>query len=118
EKIDVGGPSMIRAAAKNFKDLLVIASKKEYGNLEKILAEKNGETTLDERKQFAVKAFNVCTGYDLAISNYFTGANYANPFDEKASVLRYGENPHQQGIFSGRLDELFQQLNGKELSYN
>ena len=118
EKIDVGGPSMIRAAAKNFNDVLVIASKSEYAELEKILLDKKAETTQEERKQFAIKAFNVCTGYDLAISNYFTGTNYFNPFEQQATVLRYGENPHQQGVFTGNLEALFQQLNGKELSYN
>jgi phosphoribosylaminoimidazolecarboxamide formyltransferase/IMP cyclohydrolase len=118
EKIDVGGPSMIRAAAKNFRDVMVIASKKDYAALEKILVEKDGETSLEERKAYAVKAFDVCTGYDLAISNYFNGVNDFNPFNQQATVLRYGENPHQHGVFTGNLDELFEQLNGKELSYN
>jgi phosphoribosylaminoimidazolecarboxamide formyltransferase / IMP cyclohydrolase len=118
EKIDVGGPSMIRAAAKNFSDLLVIASKNDYAALEQILREKKGETTLEERKAFAAKAFNVCTGYDIAISNYFGGSNHVNPFTQQSTVLRYGENPHQHASFSGKLDELFEQLNGKELSYN
>ena len=80
EKIDVGGPSMIRAAAKNFKDVVVIASKNDYSILEKILIETIGETTLEERKSFAIKAFDVCTGYDIAISNYFNKTNFQNPF--------------------------------------
>ena len=83
EKIDIGGPSMIRAAAKNFKNVMVIADKKEYGNLEKILDEKNAETSLEERKDFARKAFDVCAGYDIAISNYFNQANFINPFQLK-----------------------------------
>ena len=71
EKIDIGGPSMIRGAAKNHKDVVVIAAKKDYAELEKILSEQNGETTLEQRRAFAIKAFDVCTGYDMAISNYF-----------------------------------------------
>jgi phosphoribosylaminoimidazolecarboxamide formyltransferase/IMP cyclohydrolase len=118
EKIDVGGPSMIRAAAKNFNDVLVIASKDQYAELENILQERKGETSADERKSFAVKAFNVCTGYDIAISNYFAGTDHYNPFGGQSKVLRYGENPHQHAEFTGNIDELFEQLNGKELSYN
>ena len=110
EKIDIGGPSMIRAAAKNFRDITVIASKDDYALLNKILSEQNGSTTLEQRKVFAAKAFEVVMHYDIAISNYF------NPLQQQ--VLRYGENPHQQAVFFGNLDELFIQLNGKELSYN
>lgn len=118
EKIDVGGPSMIRAAAKNFKDVVVIASKKDYDQLYRVLKENKGQTTLEQRKEFAAKAFNVCSGYDIAISNYFNHTSHFNPFGENASALRYGENPHQPGIFYGNTDEIFEQLNGKELSYN
>jgi phosphoribosylaminoimidazolecarboxamide formyltransferase/IMP cyclohydrolase len=118
EKIDIGGPSMIRAAAKNHKDVLVIASKKDYSELEKILTEQKGETSLEQRREFAAKAFNICSGYDIAISNYFMQTSHYNPFDSNAHVLRYGENPHQQGIFYGNLSKIFTQLNGKELSYN
>ncbi len=118
EKIDVGGPSMIRGAAKNFQDVLVVASKSDYPGLEEILTSQHGETTLDQRKQFAAKAFNVCSGYDIAISNYFGGTTYTNPFSEKSAVLRYGENPHQQAVFNGNMQEIFDQLHGKELSYN
>lgn len=118
EKIDIGGPSMIRAAAKNFKNVLVIADKNEYKNLENILSERNAETSLEERKDFARKAFDVCTHYDIAISNYFNKTNFSNPFSTEKKTLRYGENPHQQGFFIGNLDEIFEQLNGKELSYN
>lgn len=110
EKIDIGGPSMIRAAAKNFRDLVVIAAKDDYASLEKLLTEQKGETTIEQRKSFAAKAFEVVMHYDIAISNYF------NPGMQQ--VLRYGENPHQSAVFHGNLAELFTQLNGKELSYN
>ncbi|MBA2250735.1 MAG: bifunctional phosphoribosylaminoimidazolecarboxamide formyltransferase/IMP cyclohydrolase [Chitinophagaceae bacterium] len=118
EKIDVGGPSMIRAAAKNYYDVLVVASKENYAGLETILTQQNGETELAERREFAAKAFNVCTGYDLAISNYFNATAFNNPFSNHKTVLRYGENPHQQATFYGDLKDNFDQLNGKELSYN
>ncbi len=108
EKIDIGGPSMIRAAAKNFRDVTVIAAKDDYSALEKMLVEQKGETSLEQRKAFAAKAFEVVMNYDIAISNYF------NP----GQVLRYGENPHQKAVFRGDLAQLFTQLNGKELSYN
>ncbi len=118
EKIDVGGPSMIRGAAKNFNDVLVIASKNDYAALEKILKEQGGETSMEQRKSFAAKAFNICSGYDIAISNFFGHSAHTNPFNGKENVLRYGENPHQQGIFFGDLEKIFTQLHGKELSYN
>ncbi len=118
EKIDIGGPSMIRAAAKNHKDVVVVAAKKDYSLLEEILKSQNGETSLDQRRTFAIKAFDVCTGYDLAISNYFNQTNFDNPFNKEKSILRYGENPHQQGIFYGNQNEIFDKLHGKELSYN
>lgn len=118
EKIDIGGPSMIRAAAKNFKDVVVVAAKKDYSDIENILADQKGETTLEQRKAFAAKAFDVCTGYDIAISNYFNGTVFFNPFAAQKATLRYGENPHQQAFFYGDINEIFQQLNGKELSYN
>lgn len=118
EKIDVGGPSMIRAAAKNHGDVMVVAAKKDYTLLETILKEQSGETTLEQRRTFAIKAFDVCTGYDLAISNYFNKTEFADPFGQTKTVLRYGENPQQEGIFYGNIGEIFDQLNGKELSYN
>lgn len=118
EKIDIGGPSMIRGAAKNHKDVVVVASKKDYALLEQILKDQKGETTLEQRREFAAKAFNICSGYDIAISNYFMQSNHFNPFDQNATVMRYGENPHQQGVFYGDISKLFTQLNGKELSYN
>ncbi len=118
EKIDIGGPSMIRAAAKNFKSVMVIADKNDYALLENILSEKNAETSLEERKDFARKAFDVCARYDIAISNYFNKTNFANPFSTEKKTLRYGENPHQAGSFIGNIDGIFDQLHGKELSYN
>jgi phosphoribosylaminoimidazolecarboxamide formyltransferase/IMP cyclohydrolase len=118
EKIDIGGPSMIRAAAKNHQDVVVVAAKKDYALLEEILAKQDGETSLEQRRMFAIKAFDVCTGYDMAISNYFNQTDFINPFNKTKSVLRYGENPHQQGIFYGNQEEVFNKLHGKELSYN
>jgi phosphoribosylaminoimidazolecarboxamide formyltransferase/IMP cyclohydrolase len=109
EKIDIGGPSMIRAAAKNHIDLTVLASKDDYAVLEKILIDQDGATTYDQRRAFAAKAFEVVMQYDIAISNYF---------NTQTTVLRYGENPHQQAQFTGNLNELFTQRHGKELSYN
>jgi phosphoribosylaminoimidazolecarboxamide formyltransferase/IMP cyclohydrolase len=118
EKIDIGGPSMIRAAAKNHASVVVVAAKKDYALLEDILREQKGETTIEQRRMFAIKAFDVCTGYDMAISNYFNQTDFINPFNKHKTVLRYGENPHQQGVFYGNTDEIFDKLNGKELSYN
>ena len=110
EKIDIGGPSMIRAAAKNFRDLVVLSAKDDYATLNQLLLDQSGSTTLEQRKAFAAKAFEVVMHYDIAISNYF------NPAAGK--ILRYGENPHQVATFYGQLDNWFTQLNGKELSYN
>jgi phosphoribosylaminoimidazolecarboxamide formyltransferase / IMP cyclohydrolase len=118
EKIDIGGPSMIRAAAKNHTDVVVIAAKKDYTLLENILKEQNGETTLEQRRTFAIKAFDVCTHYDNAISSYFNLLDVTTLFNKEKSSLRYGENPHQAASFHGDLKEIFTQLHGKELSYN
>ncbi len=118
EKIDIGGPSMIRAAAKNHADVVVIAAKKDYALLENLLKEQNGVTTLEQRRAFAIKAFDVCTHYDNAISSYFNTLDVTTPFNKEKSVLRYGENPHQSASFHGDLNEIFTQLHGKELSYN
>ena len=106
EKIDIGGPSMIRAAAKNFRDIAVIAAKEDYSILEELLIAQKGVLSLEQRRAFAAKAFEVVMHYDIAISNYF------NPTQEQ--VLRYGENPHQKAVFKGNLSEIFTQLNGKE----
>ncbi|ULQ55138.1 bifunctional phosphoribosylaminoimidazolecarboxamide formyltransferase/IMP cyclohydrolase [Flavihumibacter rivuli] len=120
EKIDIGGPSMIRGAAKNHRDVVVIASKADYSILEQMLREQNGTTTLEQRRHFAAKAFEVCAHYDVAISQYFTPGfdNYFLSSVPNPRIMRYGENPHQQGVYYGELNELFEQLNGKELSYN
>ena len=120
EKIDIGGPSMIRGAAKNFKDVLVVAAKKEYPALEQLLNDQNGETTMEQRKAFAAKAFEVVAHYDVAIAKYFnpTEALYFLESIANPTPMRYGENPHQSGVFYGDLKKLFDQLNGKELSYN
>ena len=109
---------MIRGAAKNHKDVAVVANKADYALLEKILKEQKGETSLEQRRLFAIKAFDVCTAYDTAISNYFHQLSVATPFNKEEKTMRYGENPHQKATFFGNLNELFEQLNGKELSYN
>jgi len=120
EKIDIGGPSMIRGAAKNFRDVVVIAAKKNYAELEQLLREQKGETTIEQRKSFAAKAFEVVAHYDVAIAKYFNPENalYFLESVTNPKAMRYGENPHQSGVFYGDLNELFDQLNGKELSYN
>jgi phosphoribosylaminoimidazolecarboxamide formyltransferase / IMP cyclohydrolase len=120
EKIDIGGPSMIRGAAKNFRDVLVVAAKKEYASLEQLLKAGTGETTLEQRKLFAAKAFEVVAHYDVAIAKYFnpSEALYFLESITNPKAMRYGENPHQSGVFYGDLTQLFDQLNGKELSYN
>jgi len=118
EKIDIGGPSMIRAAAKNFKDVAVIAAKDDYTSLENLLNEQKGETTIEQRKAYAAKAFQVVMNYDIAINNYFNPDNSTTQTSSIKQVLRYGENPHQSAAFYGDLKEIFNQLNGKELSYN
>ncbi|MGE5521717.1 MAG: bifunctional phosphoribosylaminoimidazolecarboxamide formyltransferase/IMP cyclohydrolase [Candidatus Dadabacteria bacterium] len=119
EKIDIGGPSMIRAAAKNFADVAVIASKDDYTPVANYLEQQNGEITLEQRRELAAKAFAVVTGYDIAINNYFHPAAPLRVIGtgEKKS-LRYGENPHQPATFFGSLEECFDQLHGKEISYN
>ncbi len=120
EKIDIGGPSMIRGAAKNFKDVVVIAAKKDYATLEQILKTQEGSTTIEQRKMFAAKAFEVVAHYDVAIAKYFNPQPDLYFFESvpQPKTMRYGENPHQSGVFFGDLDQLFNQLNGKELSYN
>jgi len=120
EKIDIGGPSMIRGAAKNFRDLLVVASKDDYAPLVKMLSDQKGSTTLEQRKAHAAKAFLIVAHYDVVIAQYFNPGS-ENRFLASAGnpkVMRYGENPHQKGIYFGDLDQWFTQLNGKELSYN
>lgn len=119
EKIDIGGPSMIRGAAKNFSDVAVVASKEDYSGLVALLAQQAGETTLEQRRAFAAKAFQIVADYDNAINNYFNpGALASVPAGGQQTVLRYGENPHQTAVFYGDLSQTFKQLHGKELSYN
>lgn len=120
EKIDIGGPSMIRAAAKNHKDVVVVASNADYSLLEQILEEQKGETSLEQRRMFAAKAFEIVAHYDVAIAKYFNPSNalYFLESVTNPKAMRYGENPHQSGVFYGDLSQLFEQLNGKELSYN
>lgn len=121
EKIDIGGISLIRAAAKNFKDVLIVSSREQYQEVAQILADRDGQTDMTDRKRFAAKAFDISSNYDTAIFNYFNQAEEIPVFkqsERRAKSLRYGENPHQAGTFYGPLDELFEKLNGKELSYN
>jgi len=119
EKIDIGGISLIRASAKNFKDTFTVSSMEQYDEFLEILSEKNGETSIEQRKKFAAKSFNISSHYDTAIFNYFNEDEVVYKASEQTSkVLRYGENPHQKGYFFGDLDAMFDKLHGKELSYN
>lgn len=119
EKIDIGGPSMIRAAAKNFKDVTVLASKDDYQPLVGLLQQQNGEITLEQRRSFAAKAFHIVADYDMAINNYFHKETPLTVVGAgPQTILRYGENPHQQAVFFGDLHACFAQLHGKEISYN
>ncbi|MDP4600982.1 MAG: bifunctional phosphoribosylaminoimidazolecarboxamide formyltransferase/IMP cyclohydrolase, partial [Polaribacter sp.] len=119
EKIDIGGISLIRAAAKNFRDTFIVSSMEQYEEFLSIISKDNGITTLDQRKKFAAKSFNVSSHYDTAIFNYFNKTEVVyKASEQKSQVLRYGENPHQKGFFFGDLDAMFDKLNGKELSYN
>jgi len=121
EKIDIGGISLIRAAAKNFKDVIIVSSREQYGDLLSLLEEKEGESAIEDRKRYAMEAFNMSSHYDTAIFNYFNGEFNKTIFKnsiQQNRTLRYGENPHQQGWFHGNLNEMFEQLHGKEVSYN
>ncbi|MGM0530733.1 MAG: bifunctional phosphoribosylaminoimidazolecarboxamide formyltransferase/IMP cyclohydrolase [Bacteroidota bacterium] len=121
EKIDIGGISLIRAAAKNYNDTLVIPSEEYYDDLIHILDEKQGKTDIEERKNFALEAFNVSSHYDTVIFNHFNREFSKDAFKQSfrdATELRYGENPHQQGLFFGEFENLFDQLHGKQISYN
>lgn len=119
EKIDIGGISLIRGAAKNFKDVICVSSMDQYDEFLQIIADSNGETTIEQRKEFAAKAFATSSHYDTAIFKYLNQKEVAfrESFNE-VSTLRYGENPHQNGYFFGNLEDLFNKLHGKELSYN
>ena len=119
EKIDIGGISLIRAAAKNFKDVLIVSERSQYSEVLSILENGKGDTDLNTRKKFAGKAFNISSHYDTDIFNYFNEEEIV--FKQSVvenKTLRYGENPHQKGVFFGNLSEMFDQLHGKELSYN
>ncbi len=119
EKIDIGGISLIRAAAKNFKDTVIVASVNEYNYLLDLIANQNGSTTLEQRKLLATKAFHVSSHYDSAIFNYFnTDETYYKQSIADGQILRYGENPHQKGYFFGDFNQMFTKVHGKELSYN
>ena len=121
EQIDIGGVSLIRAAAKNFKDVLVVPSRLHYTALLNILEEQSGKTSLETRKEFAKQAFATSSHYDTMIYQYFSEGDKKSCFRESCDSrfpLRYGENPHQQGVFFGNFDKLFTQLNGKTVSYN
>ena len=120
EKIDIGGISLIRAAAKNFNDVVIVASQAQYGPLRDILKEHGAQTTREERRRFAKEAFAVSSHYDSAIFNYFDGEEGSafRSAAENQKTLRYGENPHQKGVFYGNLEQMFDQIHGKEISYN
>ncbi len=120
EKIDIGGISLIRAAAKNFKDVVIVASQDQYEPLAELLESNGAETSLEDRKFFAKEAFAVSSNYDSAIFNWFDGGqnSYLRYTESESKVLRYGENPHQNAQFFGKFNDLFEQLQGKEISYN
>ena len=121
EKIDVGGVSLIRAAAKNFKDILVVSNREQYENVYQILTEQSCSTTLEQRRTFAAEAFATSSHYDTAIYSYFSPDFPPNFFRKSITGvknLRYGENPHQKGVFYGNFNDMFEQFGGKEISYN
>jgi phosphoribosylaminoimidazolecarboxamide formyltransferase/IMP cyclohydrolase len=121
EKIDIGGISLIRAAAKNYNDVVIVPSVNHYAEFLKLYTEQDGGLTLEDRHRFAAYAFSVSSHYDTAIFNYFNRTDHIDAFrysSDKAHVLRYGENPHQKGYFYGDLEANFTKLNGKEISYN
>ncbi|MEE4258255.1 MAG: bifunctional phosphoribosylaminoimidazolecarboxamide formyltransferase/IMP cyclohydrolase [Bacteroidales bacterium] len=120
EKIDIGGISLIRAAAKNFKDVLVVPASSMYDELMEVLDKNQGKSTIEDRKYFAAQAFNVSSHYDTLIFNWMNPGSIS-AFKQsltKENTLRYGENPHQKGLYFGNLDEVFEQLHGKAISYN
>ena len=121
EKIDIGGISLIRAAAKNFKDTVTLSSMEQYDAFLNLISENNGATTISDRKKLAGQAFNISSHYDTAIFNYYNSDHNETVLkisETNGKVLRYGENPHQKGFFFGELDNMFDKLHGKELSYN
>tara|TARA_Y100001954_G_C15808491_1_gene603945 strand:+ start:644 stop:2164 length:1521 start_codon:yes stop_codon:yes gene_type:complete len=119
EKIDIGGISLIRAAAKNYKDVFIVSEMSQYNEVLSILENENGSTKLETRKKFARRAFNISSHYDTVIFNYFNEDEICFKQSIRSiKSLRYGENPHQKGVFFGDLEDMFHQLHGKELSYN
>ncbi|WP_432411789.1 bifunctional phosphoribosylaminoimidazolecarboxamide formyltransferase/IMP cyclohydrolase [Rasiella sp. SM2506] len=121
EKIDIGGISLIRAAAKNFKDTICVSSMEDYEDFLNVISSTNGEVSMADRKRFAAKAFNVSSHYDSAIFNYFNSDHAIASLkisETNGKALRYGENPHQKGFFFGDFEAMFDKLHGKELSYN
>ena len=122
EKIDIGGISLIRAAAKNFADVLCVSDKNDYQEVLDLLIATNGAPSREDRKRFATKAFQISSHYDSVIFNYFNEDTKASTAlkvsQQEAKTLRYGENPHQEGTFYGALNELLEQVHGKEVSYN
>jgi phosphoribosylaminoimidazolecarboxamide formyltransferase/IMP cyclohydrolase len=121
EKIDIGGISLIRAAAKNYKDVIIVAAQDYYSDFMDLLQEKSGSSDSEDRKYFATGAFKVSSNYDAAIFNYFNGNAMDNGLrvsSDQVKTLRYGENPHQEGYFYGKLEDSIEQLHGKEISYN
>jgi len=121
EKIDIGGISLIRAAAKNYKDVLIVSAQNYYSDLMELLHEKSGSSDMDDRKYFATGAFKVSSNYDAAIFNFFNAGAMDNGLrisSDEVKTLRYGENPHQEGYFYGKLQDSIEQLHGKEISYN
>ncbi|MGY8920423.1 MAG: bifunctional phosphoribosylaminoimidazolecarboxamide formyltransferase/IMP cyclohydrolase [Flavobacteriales bacterium] len=121
EKIDIGGISLIRAAAKNFKDTICVSSMEDYSEFLALISQNQGAIDIAARRYFAAKAFNVSSNYDTAIFNYFNADQEITALkisQTNANVLRYGENPHQKGFFFGDFDQMFDKLHGKELSYN
>jgi len=122
EKIDIGGISLIRAAAKNFREVVIVPSRAQYEAVYRLLLEQDGHTTLIQRKQLATIAFDISSHYDTAIFNYFNNDTHSSESLKvsirESQALRYGENPHQKGFFHGKLDDMLEQLHGKEISYN
>ena len=118
EKIDIGGVSLIRAGAKNHNDACIICNKTDYAILAETLLAQNGTTSIEQRRMYAAKAFATTAAYDTIIQNYFNQTQFAALSTMPAQTLRYGENPHQKGVFYGDINGIFTQLHGKELSYN
>jgi phosphoribosylaminoimidazolecarboxamide formyltransferase/IMP cyclohydrolase len=119
EKIDIGGIALIRAAAKNFHNVFCISNKNDYEEFNQLLNKNNGVTSLNDRKRFASKAFNTSSHYDTNIFNYFNNSETVLKISEfRNKELRYGENPHQTQVFYGKINDIIEQVNGKEISYN